>query len=52
MLSFAPLNHMSKQIIPFMTGRTYLEKAHRSAHVVVSYNLPTQAKKTALFTLL
>lgn len=34
-----------------MTVRTYLEKAHRSAHVAVSYNLPTHAKKTELFSL-
>lgn len=31
--------------------RTYLEKAHRPAHVAVSYNLPTHAKKTELFSL-
>lgn len=34
-----------------MTVRTYLEMAHRSAHVPVSYNLPTHAKKTELFSL-
>ena len=34
-----------------MTVRTYLEKAHRSAHVAVSYNLPTHAKKTQLSSL-
>lgn len=32
-----------------MTVKTYLEEAHRSAHVAVSYNLPTHAKKTELF---
>lgn len=34
-----------------MAVRTYLEKAHRSAHVAVSYNLPTHAKITALSSL-
>lgn len=34
-----------------MTVRTYLEKAHRSAHVAVSYHLPTYTKKTELFSL-
>lgn len=32
-----------------MTVKTYLEKAHRAAHVAVSYDLPTHAKKTELF---
>lgn len=47
---FLPLNPiLCKAIVPSMTVRTYLEKAHRSAHVAVSYNLPTHATKTELF---
>lgn len=50
--TFAPLNPtLCEGIIPSTTVRTYLEKAYRSAHVAMSYNLPTHAKKTELSSL-
>jgi len=51
MLRFSSFEPHTVQRNDTLHDRTYLEKAHRSAHVAVSYDLPTRAEKAELSSL-